>query len=129
MPLPWSGDAAPYGFGDGGSWLPQPADWAPLTVEAQTGDPASTLELYRTALGLRRSHPGLGAGDAVEWLDAPDGVLAFRRPGGLVCTVNTTEAPARAARPRPAAARLPPTGRLGEGDFTLPADTAVWWEE
>ncbi|WP_336054819.1 DUF3459 domain-containing protein, partial [Streptomyces sp. CA2R101] len=137
VPLPWSGDAAPYGFGDGGSWLPQPADWAPLTVAAQTGDPASTLELYRTALTLRRAHPGLGAGDAVEWLDAPDGVLAFRRPGGLVCTVNTTGAPAR----------LPAPGRLllssrpldtpeggaaphpSEGAFELPADTAVWWEE
>ncbi|KIZ18107.1 glycoside hydrolase family 13 protein [Streptomyces natalensis] len=92
VPLPWSGDAAPYGFGTADPWLPQPADWAPLTVEAQTGDPDSTLELYRTALALRRAHPGLGAGDAVEWLDAPDGVLAFRRPGGLVCTANTTEA-------------------------------------
>ncbi|MFF8789586.1 glycoside hydrolase family 13 protein [Streptomyces sp. NPDC015125] len=146
VPLPWSGDAAPYGFGDGDSWLPQPADWAPLTVAAQTGDPASTLELYRTALTLRRAHPGLGAGDAVEWLDAPDGVLAFRRPGGLVCTVNTTGTPAR----------LPAHGRLllssrpldtSEGDvelhtseggvephtseraFELPADTTVWWEE
>ncbi|AJT67541.1 hypothetical protein T261_5925 [Streptomyces lydicus] len=93
VPLPWSGAEPPYGFGDAGSWLPQPADWAPLTVEAQTGDPDSTLELYRAALGLRRTHPGLGAGDAVEWLDAPDGVLAFRRPGGLVCTANTTGAP------------------------------------
>ncbi|MET7802670.1 alpha-amylase family glycosyl hydrolase, partial [Streptomyces decoyicus] len=128
VPLPWSGDAPPYGFGDGGSWLPQPDDWAALTVAAQTGDPASTLELYRTALSLRRTHPGLGAGDAVEWLDAPDGVLAFRRPGGLICTVNTTEAPAR----------LPTPGRLllaslqldaSAGDFTLPADTAVWWQE
>ncbi|MGW2028201.1 DUF3459 domain-containing protein, partial [Streptomyces decoyicus] len=128
VPLPWSGDAPPYGFGDGGSWLPQPGDWAALTVEAQTGDPGSTLELYRTALSLRRAHPGLGAGDAVEWLDAPDGVLAFRRPGGLVCTVNTTTAPAR----------LPTPGRMllasrqldaPAGDVTLPADTAVWWEE
>ncbi|MEU8686832.1 DUF3459 domain-containing protein, partial [Streptomyces sp. NPDC048611] len=128
VPLPWSGDEPPYGFGDGGSWLPQPADWAPLTVEAQTGDPASTLELYRTALALRRSHPGLGAGDAVEWLDAPDGVLAFRRPGGLVCTVNTTGAPATL----PAPGRLLLASRpldVSGGDMVLPADTAVWWEE
>ncbi|MFB6437345.1 glycoside hydrolase family 13 protein [Streptomyces sp. NPDC056411] len=128
VPLPWNGDAPPYGFGDGGSWLPQPADWAPLTVAAQTGDPASTLELYRTALALRRTHPGLGAGDAVEWRDAPDGVLVLRRPGGLVCTVNTTTAPVR----------LPSPGRLllssgaldpTDGEFTLPADTTAWWEE
>ncbi|MGW1790699.1 glycoside hydrolase family 13 protein [Streptomyces tubercidicus] len=128
VPLPWHGDEAPYGFGDGGSWLPQPDDWAALTVEAQTGDPTSTLELYRTALALRRRLPGLGAGDAVEWLTAPDGVLAFRRPGGLVCTVNTTGAPVR----------LPAPGRLllssrqlaaTDGEFELPADTAIWWKE
>ncbi|MER7155072.1 DUF3459 domain-containing protein, partial [Streptomyces lydicus] len=99
-----------------------------LTVDAQTGDPDSTLELYRTALRLRRVQPGLGAGDAVEWLDAPDGVLVFRRPGGLVCTVNTTGTPVR----------LPTPGRLllasdrleatADG-FTLPADTTAWWEE
>ena len=35
-------------------WLPQPAGWAALTVEAETGDPGSMLELYRTALRLRR---------------------------------------------------------------------------
>ncbi|MGA5566849.1 DUF3459 domain-containing protein, partial [Streptomyces platensis] len=118
----------PYGFGDGGSWLPQPADWAALTVEAQTGDPNSTLELYRTALALRRRLPGLGAGDAVEWLDAPDGVLAFRRPGGLICTVNTTQSPA----PLPVPGRILLASRpldCSAEDFTLPADTAVWWEE
>ncbi|MFB7633964.1 alpha-amylase family glycosyl hydrolase [Streptomyces sp. NPDC056149] len=90
VPLPWSGTRPPYDFGAGEVWLPQPDDWAALTVEAQTGDPASTLELYRSALALRRAHPGLGAGEAIEWLPALDGVLAFRRPGGLICTVNTT---------------------------------------
>ncbi|WP_037809228.1 glycoside hydrolase family 13 protein [Streptomyces sp. NRRL S-1448] len=147
VPLPWSGEAPPYGFGTGGSWLPQPADWAPLTVEAQTGDPSSTLELYRTALSLRRTHPGLGAGDAVEWLDAPAGVLAFRRPGGLVCTVNTTEQPVTlpaygrvllASGPLAGTVTGPDdvtaTGRddmtaTGPDEVQLPADTTVWWAE
>ena len=40
VPIPWSGEAPPYGFGAGGSWLPQPDGWAELSVEAQTGDPA-----------------------------------------------------------------------------------------
>ena len=106
VPIPWSGDAAPYGFGprEGGpSWLPQPEAWAGLSVEAQTGDPDSTLELYRAALAVRREHPALGAGSAVTWLDAPEGVLAFRRegPGGadFVCTVNPTVAPVTLPRP------------------------------
>ncbi|GAB7033923.1 glycoside hydrolase family 13 protein [Streptomyces sp. NPDC021749] len=129
VPLPWSGDAPPYGFGTGGSWLPQPADWAPLTVEAQTGDPSSTLELYRTALSLRRSHPGLGAGEAVEWLDAPAGVLAFRRPGGLVCTANTTEEPVRISVPGRVLLASGPLDASGPDEVELPADTTVWWEE
>ncbi|MFE4259976.1 glycoside hydrolase family 13 protein [Streptomyces sp. NPDC056883] len=122
VPIPWSGTEAPYGFGEGGSWLPQPAEWAGLSVAAQTGDPASTLELYRAALHLRRSHPELGAGDAVQWLEAPAGVLAFRR-GDFTCTVNTTAEPVRMPAPG--------TVLLASGDLAdpseLPADTAVWW--
>ncbi|MFG2221858.1 glycoside hydrolase family 13 protein [Streptomyces sp. NPDC048644] len=127
VPLPWTAAGPSYGFGAGGSWLPQPPEWAALGVEAQTGDPDSTLELYRAALALRRSHPGLGAGDAVDWLAAPEGVLAFRRPGGLVCTVNTTNAPARL--PAPGRALLS-SGEIPshDGEFILPPDTTVWWE-
>ncbi|MET8180544.1 glycoside hydrolase family 13 protein [Streptomyces sp. NPDC005336] len=139
VPLPWSGTEAPYGFGPaagGPSWLPQPASWAELSVEAQTGDPDSTLELYRSALALRREHPALGAGDAVEWLDAPEGVLAFRRTarvdggaawhGDFLCTVNTTSEPVRLPAPgRPLLASVP---LAAPGDETeLPADSAVWW--
>ncbi|MET7900553.1 glycoside hydrolase family 13 protein [Streptomyces sp. NPDC005355] len=139
VPLPWSGTEAPYGFGPaagGPSWLPQPASWAELSVEAQTGDPDSTLELYRAALALRREHPALGAGDAVEWLDAPEGVLAFQRTarvdggaawhGDFLCTVNTTSEPVRLPAPgRPLLASVP---LAAPGDETeLPADSAVWW--
>lgn len=93
VPLPWTQDGPSYGFGPAGSWLPQPREWAALSVAAQTADPASTLELYREALRIRREHPALGAGEAVEWLDAPEGVLAFRRRaegGDVVVTLNTT---------------------------------------
>ncbi|MER0244986.1 alpha-amylase family glycosyl hydrolase [Streptomyces sp. HSW2009] len=133
VPLPWSGEAPPYGFGPepgGPSWLPQPADWAPLSVAAQTGDPDSTLELYRRALTVRREQPALGAGDAVQWLPAPDGVLSFRRTapqGSVQCTVNTTARPIALPEPGPvlvsSAGLAPATGGLRE----LPADTAVWW--
>ncbi|RKT04391.1 alpha-glucosidase [Streptomyces sp. 3211.6] len=123
VPIPWSGDTAPYGFGAGGSWLPQPAEWAGLSVEAQTGDAGSTLELYRAALRIRREHADLGAGDAVEWLEAPEGVLAFRR-GAFVCTVNTTGEDVRIPA---AGAVLLASGAVGDPDV-LPADTAVWWQ-
>ncbi|MET9700706.1 DUF3459 domain-containing protein, partial [Streptomyces sp. NPDC006529] len=107
----------------GGSWLPQPAEWAGLSVAAQTGDPHSTLELYRAALRIRRERAELGAGDAVEWLPAPAGVLAFRR-GEFVCTVNTGGEAVRT--PAPGTVLLA-SGPLADPDL-LPADTAVWWQ-
>ncbi|WSQ08851.1 glycoside hydrolase family 13 protein [Streptomyces sp. NBC_01231] len=96
VPIPWSGQAAPFGFSpqdaSGEPWLPQPPNWSERSVEAQTGDGTSMLELYRTALRLRRENPALGDG-TMTWLDAPAGVLAFSRDPGLACVVNlSTEA-------------------------------------
>ncbi|MFI1072123.1 glycoside hydrolase family 13 protein [Streptomyces puniciscabiei] len=96
VPIPWSGRTTPYGFSpedaSAAPWLPQPADWAARTVAAQTGDETSMLELYRTALQRRRAHPALGDG-TLTWLDAPAGVLAFRRDPGFVCVVNLSGEP------------------------------------
>jgi alpha-glucosidase len=131
VPIPWSEDGSSYGFGEGGSWLPQPPGWGELSVARQSGDPGSTLELYRAALRVRREHPALGAGDRVEWLDAPEGVLAFRRRGAdgseVVCATNTTGDAVswgllRAGRP------LLTSGNARHADDgTLPCDTTVWW--
>ncbi len=65
VPFPWSGATPPYGFSDRPvePWLPQPGDWAALTAAVQAGDPGSMLELYRSALRLRRERPELGDGD------------------------------------------------------------------
>ncbi|MCQ8773436.1 glycoside hydrolase family 13 protein [Streptomyces telluris] len=124
VPIPWSGEAAPYGFGPGGSWLPQPEQWAELSVAAQSGDPRSTLELYRSALALRHELPGLGDGE-MTWLEAPEGVLAFARPG-LVCTLNTGDEEVGMpvpGRPVLATAALEFTG----GTVRIPSDSCVWW--
>ncbi|MFF7213580.1 glycoside hydrolase family 13 protein [Streptomyces sp. NPDC008238] len=124
VPIPWTTDGPSHGFGPAGSWLPQPAGWGGLSVQAQTGDPGSTLELYRSALRLRRELPGLGDGP-MRWLDAPEGVLAFSRPG-LVCTVNVTPEPVQLpvpGRPVLSSEPLAPTG----GSVRLPADSCIWW--
>jgi alpha-glucosidase len=124
VPMPWTGEAPPFGFGaapDGRRpWLPQPTAWKDYTVEAQTGDEHSMLELYRAALRLRHVHPALGDG-TMRWLDAPPGVLLFEREPGFRCAVNLSEAPFEL----PADARvLLLSGPLDDG--RMPRDSAVW---
>ncbi|MDQ1392056.1 MAG: alpha-glucosidase [Acidimicrobiaceae bacterium] len=128
VPIPWEGDAPPFGFsmkgGDGAgaapTWLPQPADWGRYTVQALDGDPESVLALYRAALRLRRDHPALGDG-TLHWLPAPDGVLAFARDPGFVCVVNLSDNPI----PLPDGTVMLASGPLTEGQ-RLPGDTAIW---
>ncbi|MGW1997241.1 glycoside hydrolase family 13 protein [Embleya sp. NPDC001921] len=130
VPIPWDGAEAPFGFGPPGSresWLPVPADWHGLSVQAQRGRPESMLELYREALRLRRALPGLGGG-TLRWIDAPDGCLAFERGAEFVCVVNFGAAPVTI----PAYGRQllagAPLVAAEAGGVLLPADTAVWWE-
>ncbi|HZN71897.1 MAG TPA: glycoside hydrolase family 13 protein [Micromonosporaceae bacterium] len=122
VPIPWSGQEPPFGFSPPGAagepWLPQPRAWRDRTVEAQTGDPDSMLELYRRALAYRRSQPALGDGD-FAWVPAPDGVLAFRRGPGFACVVNLSDRPID----------LPDRVILSSASLaqgTLPVDTAAW---
>ena len=59
VPLPWEGDAPPYGFSTAAPALlvPPPEGWAARTVGPSRHDPGSALALYRAALLLRRQHP------------------------------------------------------------------------
>lgn len=130
-PMPWSGRHPGNAGGPGPT--PRAADRGRggdgdrdgLTVAAQTGDPHSTLELYRAALELRRALPGLGAGDGPEWLPAPEGVLAFARPG-FVCTASTRDAPVEMpvpGRPVLSSAPVDPAGR----SVLIPGGSCTWW--
>jgi alpha-glucosidase len=117
VPLPWSGDAPPFGYG-GEPWLPQPADWGALTVEEQQPDATSMLNLYRTALRIR--HDKLGDG-TITWIPLGDEVLAFARETGLTCVVNLGTEPVRLPEHEQIClASGPVDGGL------LPTDTAVW---
>ncbi|MEO6880024.1 MAG: alpha-amylase family glycosyl hydrolase [Mycobacteriaceae bacterium] len=121
VPLPWEGAAPPFAFGPSTrTWLPQPANWAALTVEAQLEDADSMLSLYRAALELRR-HRSEFSGDTIEWYGAPDGCLAFRRTGGgLVCALNTSDA---SVPMPPGEVLLCSVSLVGEA---LPPDAAAW---
>ncbi|MEU9824492.1 glycoside hydrolase family 13 protein [Micromonospora chersina] len=133
VPIPWSGELAPYGFGPEGSelsWLPAPATWRALSVAAQAGVTGSTLELYRAALRIRREHPALAGTDGITWLETEPGVLAFRRTAGhaeLTCVVNISGAEVTVAgHGRPVVASADLTER-GDG-HVLPVDAAAWFE-
>ncbi len=124
VPIPWSGDAPPFGFSPDGSappWLPQPAAWADRTVHAQAADPDSTLNLYRRALRQRADHPALGDG-TMQWCDTPEDVLMFARSPRFVCAVNFADTPLQL----PPDAQITLTSGPLTGDGTLPQDTAVW---
>ena len=127
VPIPWSGDAPPFGFGPPGTvpWLPQPAEWADLTVEKQEADPSSMLALYRSALALRRDLPALGDG-TMTWIDTEGELLAFRREPGFVCVVNVGEAPAAPPDAVRGGTLLLASDPLPE-DGSLPGITAAWF--
>lgn len=125
VPLPWTGDTSPFGFSPdettAAPWLPQPAAWRDHTVQAQAGDRNSMLELYRTALRLRRELPALGAG-TLEWLRSPDDILLFARGAEFVCAVNLGDEP----WPLPHGSQVLLASRSLDDQGRLPADTAVW---
>jgi alpha-glucosidase len=138
VPIPWSGRSPSFGFGPGpASWLPQPAEWARLTMDRQAHDPGSMLTLYRQALRLRRTTSALGDG-TLTWLPSADAVLAFRREPGFVCVLNLGDEPAAVPDAAKGARLLLASGDIGSGDIsggdisggddaTLPGATTAWY--
>ncbi|MPY91716.1 MAG: DUF3459 domain-containing protein [Acidimicrobiia bacterium] len=125
VPLPWSGEEPSYGFGpSAASWLPQPGSWRELAAARQAARPASMLSLYRAALRLRRELVA-PADEAVRWLDAGDGVLAFRRGPSFACVVNVADEPAALPAELLGASVVLASDALAV-DGSLPAATAVW---
>jgi alpha-glucosidase len=117
VPLPWTKEGASFGFGDDGAHLPQPPWFGSYAVAAQEGEPSSTLELYRAALGLRRK---LQTEEALEWVESGDEVLHFVRPGGWHCVTNFGSRPVAL----PAGTVAVSSGPLDGG--MLPPDTTAW---
>jgi alpha-glucosidase len=118
VPLPWSGNEPPFGFSPGQEpWLPQPKEWRDLTVQAQTGDQASMLELYRSGLRIRRTVTG-----PLTWVSASAGVLAFDREASLRCIANLSATPVEL----PQAYDIVLASGPLTADDKLPPDTTIW---
>jgi len=127
--VPWEGDRPSYGFGPSGlTWLPQPASYAALAVDRQSGVDGSTLELYRALLVIRRErHLGLGS---MSWLQGfSEEVLAFVNASAagdrmLVITNFGAEPVAVPQGAQPLLASDP----LSD-DGAIPTDTTLWLTE
>ncbi|WP_329471573.1 glycoside hydrolase family 13 protein [Streptomyces sp. NBC_01723] len=118
VPLPWTTEGPSHGFGAGAAWLPQPPVFSAYSVQAQDGVADSTLELYRTALRLRRK---LLDGESLTWSDdVPAGVLQFDRTDRWRCVTNLTGATVDL----PAGEVLLSSSPLDDG--RLGPDTTVW---
>lgn len=120
VPLPWTTSGSSFGFGTNGAWLPQPDWFADFSVQAQDGDPESTLHMYRTALQLRRK---LQTPDSeLTWASrVGDEVLDFTRSRGWRSVTNFSSS----------AESLPPgkilfASRAVTDQRTLPPETTVW---
>ncbi|KQO96733.1 glycoside hydrolase family 13 protein [Leifsonia sp. Leaf264] len=119
VPIPWETGGPSYGFGPStASWLPQPAVWAEYARDVQVGVEGSTLELYRSALKLRREH-ALASG-ALDWSDAPSADVLVGRNGDVIVVANTGSTPVELPAGEVLLASAPLTDR------SLPADTTVW---
>jgi alpha-glucosidase len=129
VPLPWSGETAPFGFTTGEPWLPLADKWKALTIEKQSVDPKSTLNLYRSALKLRSDQ--LTDQGSITWLQSTehgsksDSLLAFRR-GNVSIYMNLSDS----------AVEVEITGKLlivstgivdsRDGKVTIPPISTIW---
>jgi alpha-glucosidase len=127
-PMPWDGTPG-HGWG-ADPWLPFAPEADVRHPDAQRADPGSTLQLYRRLLGVRRSSPALSLGTQ-QLLEAPEGVLAWRREAGddvRVAAVNFTDEVRSFDAPADFLVEIASDGR-GEGkpfSGNLGASQAVW---
>ena len=139
VPLPWDFASPSAGFGPSGvtasgvaalgakgtgaqgtgaSWLPQPATWPSYARDAQLGIPGSTLEFYRDALAVRRTHHL--ASNELVWLPSPDPSVLVFRSGAVTVIANTGAIPVQL----PAGRVVLASGPVGAD--RLPGDTTAW---
>ncbi|MDB5495865.1 MAG: alpha-glucosyltransferase [Phenylobacterium sp.] len=117
-PMPWAADAPNLGFTSGTPWLPMAREHEGLSVASQDADPDSALAFARQMIGFRKASPAMTLGE-LEFIDAPDPVLAFVRTQGearIACVFNLSDAPVAPTLPSLEGAELLPV-RAGEAEL------------
>ncbi len=93
--LPWEDEGPSLGFSTSQeTWLPQPPNWANVSVASQLNNASSTLQFFKAALALRST---LFNDDewSIAWEPSPTGVLILRRGPKFRCVVNFAGEPFR----------------------------------
>jgi alpha-glucosidase len=119
VPLPWVANHPWFGFGEGGSHLPQPEWYKNYAVDVQDGNPSSTLTLYRRAIQLRKS---LQTVEELTWIKHwfSKTILHFARPNGWHSITNFGAKPIKLPKGRVLLSNLPLV------DGKLPANGTAW---
>lgn len=124
VPLPWKKTGPSFGFGTGGSHLPQPAWFGDSSVEAEDGVKGSPLEIYRAALKLRRELQGP---EDMTWHPTTNrNVLHFSRPNGWQSITNFGSDPYDLAQTQGLGKFLHSSHPM-DGQ-TLPPATTAWFK-
>ena len=100
-PMPWTSQAPWGGFSTTEPWLPVDPRHLGLSVEAQERDPASTLNIARRLVAMRKDHEVLRTG-AMRVVDCEAPLLIFERQDGdarLLCAFNLGHEPASWSAP------------------------------
>jgi alpha-glucosidase len=129
VPLPWKGETAPFGFTSSNPWLPMQESWKELTIEKQSAEPKSSLNLYRNALNLRAEY--LVNNGEIRWIQSPhhgdksSSLLAFQR-GSVSVYMNLGNSPLEVeitGKVLVVSAGIP-DGR--DGKITIPPVSTIW---
>ncbi|HEY3292629.1 MAG TPA: glycoside hydrolase family 13 protein [Candidatus Nanopelagicaceae bacterium] len=125
VPLPWSGDATPFGFTSGKPWLPIPQDWQNRTIERQSKDGGSSLAMYRQILSLRKT---LFDGEkSFAWTNTPDGsgVISYSR-GGIEVLLNTSDVPVTLKMTGQVVIASDQQSKSVDGDVRIAPRACIW---
>jgi alpha-glucosidase len=118
IPLPWAISGSSFGFGPGGSHLPQPADFGKYSVAANEADPNSVLNLYRSAIAMRK---GLQCAEEIKFtFNWNRDVLHFARPNGWQSFTNFGKSPVKLPN-----GKVLLSSQLIVGS-QVPGETTVW---